>query len=102
MIGPTRDLENITSAGPDEFIRNTATPTLHLVDSAGMSARDAHYGVVDPDLLVEGLDGLRIASVIVPDFESETILTIEIKPLCTPSQNDKFSRNMYPSFNDNL
>ncbi|KAJ7139070.1 aryl-alcohol oxidase [Mycena epipterygia] len=66
IIGPTRDLENITSAALDEFIRNTATPTLHLVGSAGMSARDAQYGVVDPDLLVKGLDGLRIidASVI--------------------------------------
>lgn len=67
IIGPTRDLENITSAALDEFLRNTATPTLHLVGSAGMSARDAQYGVVDPDLLVKGLDGLRIidASVIV-------------------------------------
>ncbi|TFK37486.1 glucose-methanol-choline oxidoreductase [Crucibulum laeve] len=25
-----------------------------------MSARDANYGVVDPDLLVKGVEGLRI------------------------------------------
>ncbi|KAJ7654804.1 aryl-alcohol oxidase-like protein [Mycena rosella] len=60
IIGPTQDFESMTSDELDQFIRNTSTPTLHLVGSAGMSARDAGYGVVDPDLLVKGIDGLRI------------------------------------------
>ncbi|KAJ7318137.1 pyranose dehydrogenase [Mycena albidolilacea] len=60
IIGPTQDLENITTDALDTFIRNTVTPTLHLVGSAAMSARDAKHGVVDPDLLVKGAHGLRI------------------------------------------
>ncbi|KAJ7286791.1 pyranose dehydrogenase [Mycena rebaudengoi] len=66
IIAPTENLENITSAALDQHIRNTATTALHLVGSAGMSARNAGYGVVDPDLLVKGVSGLRIidASVI--------------------------------------
>jgi hypothetical protein len=67
IIGPTQDLENITTDALDTFIRNTVTPVLHLVGSAAMSARDAKHGVVDPDLLVKGVHGLRIidASVMV-------------------------------------
>ncbi|KAJ7286789.1 aryl-alcohol oxidase [Mycena rebaudengoi] len=66
IIGPTEDLENITSAALDQHIRNTGSSALHMVGSAGMSARNAGYGVVDPDLLVKGVNGLRIidASVI--------------------------------------
>lgn len=70
IIGPVQDFENITSDALDEIIRNTAGPSLHLVGSAGMSARDAPYGVVDPDLRVKGVEGLRIvdASVLVGLF----------------------------------
>ncbi|KAJ7108390.1 pyranose dehydrogenase [Mycena crocata] len=60
IIGPTQDFENMSSDALDEFIRNTVTPFLHLVGSAGMSAPDAQYGVVNPDLLVKGVDRLRI------------------------------------------
>ncbi|KAJ6551651.1 aryl-alcohol oxidase-like protein [Mycena capillaripes] len=60
IIGPTQDLENITTDALDEIIRNTATPSAHLVGSAAMSSRDAKYGVVNPDLLVKGFEGLRI------------------------------------------
>ncbi|KAF7366007.1 GMC oxidoreductase [Mycena venus] len=60
IIGPVQDFKNITSDALDEIIRNTAGPSLHLVGSAGMSARDAPYGVVDPDLRVKGVEGLRI------------------------------------------
>ncbi|KAJ7176483.1 alcohol oxidase [Mycena filopes] len=49
-----------TDAALEEFIRNTAGTSSHLVGSAGMSARDADYGVVDPDLRVKGASGLRI------------------------------------------
>jgi choline dehydrogenase-like flavoprotein len=60
IIGPTQQLENITTEALDTLIRGTVTPSLHLVGSAAMSARDAKHGVVDPDLLVKGVDGLRI------------------------------------------
>jgi len=60
IIGPTQNLENITTEALDTFIRTTVTPSLHLVGGAAMSARDAKTGVVDPDLLVKGVDGLRI------------------------------------------
>ncbi|KAF7303842.1 GMC oxidoreductase [Mycena indigotica] len=66
VIGPTQNFDNMTTAEMDTFIRNTAIPSLHLVGSASMTARDAPYGVVNPDLLVKGVTGLRIvdASVI--------------------------------------
>jgi choline dehydrogenase-like flavoprotein len=40
---------------------------MHIVGTAGMSPRGAHYGVVDPDLRVKGIAGLRVidASVLV-------------------------------------
>ncbi|KAJ7026127.1 aryl-alcohol oxidase-like protein, partial [Mycena alexandri] len=60
IIGPTQDLQNLTTDALDEFIRNTAAPPLHLVGSAAMSARDAPDGVVNPDLLVKGLARLRV------------------------------------------
>lgn len=67
IIEPTVNMDNFTTDELDAFIRTNAAPIAHLVGSAGMSARDARYGVVDPDLLVKGADGLRIidASVLV-------------------------------------
>ncbi|KAJ7654798.1 GMC oxidoreductase-domain-containing protein [Mycena rosella] len=60
IIAPTVDLGGFTSDELDQFIRNITASTSHLVGSAGMSVRDASYGVVDPDLLVKGASGLRI------------------------------------------
>jgi choline dehydrogenase-like flavoprotein len=67
IIGPTEDLLNLTTEDLNQYIRNSVGSTYHLVGSASMSARDAGYGVVDPDLLVKGASGLRIidASVLV-------------------------------------
>ncbi|KAJ7676957.1 aryl-alcohol oxidase [Mycena polygramma] len=61
--------DNITTDALNEILRNTVMPASHLVGSAGMSARGAKHGVVDPDLLVKGMEGLRIidASVLVRD-----------------------------------
>jgi choline dehydrogenase-like flavoprotein len=72
LIAPTRDLENMTTDALNDFIRNTAAASWHLVGSATMSARNADYGVVDPDLLVKGVRGLRIidASVLVSECNS--------------------------------
>ncbi|KAJ7903825.1 aryl-alcohol oxidase-like protein [Mycena olivaceomarginata] len=60
IIAPTTDLSNLTTEALDQFIRNGASPAAHLVSTAAMSARDASYGVVNPDLLVKGASGLSI------------------------------------------
>ncbi|KAF7358832.1 hypothetical protein MSAN_01222800 [Mycena sanguinolenta] len=60
IIAPTIDLLNMSTDALDEFIRNNAIPISHLVSTAAMSARDASYGVVNPDLLVKGASGLSI------------------------------------------
>ncbi|KAJ7489573.1 pyranose dehydrogenase [Mycena latifolia] len=60
ILAPMADITNFTSAELDQFIRNSTGSASHLVGSAGMSARNALYGVVDPDLLVKGTSGLRI------------------------------------------
>ncbi|KDR85769.1 hypothetical protein GALMADRAFT_218865 [Galerina marginata CBS 339.88] len=50
----------------DTFIRSSAGTLFHPVGTAGMSPKGADYGVVDPDLRVKKVEGLRIvdASVI--------------------------------------
>ncbi|KAJ7139051.1 hypothetical protein C8R44DRAFT_763757 [Mycena epipterygia] len=60
IIAPTVDLQNLSTDALDTFIRNAVGSTSHLVGSAGMSARTARYGVVDPDLRVKGASRLRI------------------------------------------
>ncbi|KAF9257962.1 alcohol oxidase [Marasmius fiardii PR-910] len=57
-------LEGYTKATTDEeidvLIRNTTRSIYHPVGTAAMSATDAGYGVVDPDLAVKGVSGLRV------------------------------------------
>ncbi|KAF7342997.1 GMC oxidoreductase [Mycena venus] len=60
IIAPIGDLENSSDDELDEYIRNTTRSTNHLVGTAAMSAKDARYGVVDPDLQVKGASRLRI------------------------------------------
>lgn len=74
VIAPTFDLGNMTTEALDEYIRNTTLPSSHLVGSAAMTARDAGYGVVDPDLLVKGVARLRVidASVLVSSLSSRS------------------------------
>ncbi|KXN87983.1 Alcohol dehydrogenase [acceptor] [Leucoagaricus sp. SymC.cos] len=43
-----------------EFIRNSTGTSAHAVGTTAMSARSAQDGVVDPDLRVKGLSGLRV------------------------------------------
>ncbi|KIK62554.1 hypothetical protein GYMLUDRAFT_504634 [Collybiopsis luxurians FD-317 M1] len=58
------DFANITATSPDdvldEYIRNSAGSSAHPVGTAAMSANDADYGVVDPDLRVKRVEGLRV------------------------------------------
>jgi choline dehydrogenase-like flavoprotein len=51
----------------DAFIAGNFTTTWHPASTAKMSPKGADYGVVDPDLRVKGVQGLRIvdASVMV-------------------------------------
>ncbi|KAJ3561519.1 hypothetical protein NP233_g10144 [Leucocoprinus birnbaumii] len=58
ILGP---LANITSDDEiDAFIRNSAGSAWHPVGTTAMSPKNAGWGVVDPDLLVKRVSGLRI------------------------------------------
>lgn len=68
VIDALGDLKNATTdALLDELAANGGSTTYHPVSTARMSARGATTGVVDPDLLVKKVRGLRIvdASVLV-------------------------------------
>ncbi|KAJ6476443.1 pyranose dehydrogenase [Mycena vitilis] len=71
------DLAAMSAAELDTFIRENIASSLHLVGTAGMSARGASYGVVDPDLRVKGTSGLSVidASVvpIVPGGHTQAV-----------------------------
>ncbi|GLB42783.1 putative aryl-alcohol oxidase [Lyophyllum shimeji] len=58
VLAPTMDLTS--DADLDQYLRDTSITAYHPVGTAAMSARNATYGVVNPDLLVKGLTGLRI------------------------------------------
>lgn len=51
----------------EEYIRNNADHAAHPVGTAAMTAKDAGWGVVDPDLKLKNAVGLRVvdASVMV-------------------------------------
>ncbi|KAJ7924083.1 aryl-alcohol oxidase [Mycena leptocephala] len=68
IIAPTIDLLNMTTDALDEFIRNTGSSSGHIVSTAVMSAKDASYGVVNPDLLVKGASGLSIIDASIMPF----------------------------------
>ncbi|KAJ7848886.1 aryl-alcohol oxidase [Mycena leptocephala] len=73
----TPNLANLSSADLETAIRNAMVSNLHMVGTAGMSARGACYGVVDPDLQVKGGVGLSVidASVvpIVPTAHTQAV-----------------------------
>ncbi|KAJ7259089.1 aryl-alcohol oxidase [Mycena haematopus] len=68
IIAPTVDLLNMTTDALDQFIRNTGSSAGHIVSTAAMSAKNASYGVVDPDLLVKGTSGLSIIDASIMPF----------------------------------
>lgn len=65
FVGPWANAT--TDAEIDDTIRNNTESGLHPVGTAAMSPKNASWGVVDPDLLVKKVSGLRIvdASVMV-------------------------------------
>ncbi|KAJ7234274.1 aryl-alcohol oxidase [Mycena rebaudengoi] len=54
------DLTTMTPAERVDFFRSHAGPGCHMVGTAGMSPNGVQYGVVDPDLRVKGIAGLRV------------------------------------------
>ncbi|KAJ3575468.1 hypothetical protein NP233_g1085 [Leucocoprinus birnbaumii] len=77
----------------EDFVRSTAFPSGHIVGTAAMSAQGARHGVVDPDLRLKHVSGLRIvdASVLlhswaVIDIRRDTAAFKKIQ--CTPPASD--------------
>ncbi|KAJ7708144.1 glucose-methanol-choline oxidoreductase, partial [Mycena rosella] len=68
VISPVGVNFSSSDAELDAFIRVNAGTVFHPAGSAGMSSKDANSGVVDPDLRVKGLTGLRIVDLSVVPF----------------------------------
>ncbi|KXN84482.1 L-sorbose 1-dehydrogenase [Leucoagaricus sp. SymC.cos] len=66
LIGPLANAS--TEAEINDIIRNTTISSLHPVGTASMSPKDADWGVVDPDLRVKHITGLRIVDASVMPF----------------------------------
>ncbi|KAF7376524.1 Aryl-alcohol oxidase [Mycena sanguinolenta] len=59
VISPFNVNSTYTDGELDNFIRENAGTIFHPSGTAKMSPKDAAWGVVDPDLSVKGLSGLR-------------------------------------------
>ncbi|KAF9447243.1 GMC oxidoreductase [Macrolepiota fuliginosa MF-IS2] len=58
----------ITDEQIEAFIQDNAVTAWHPVSTVAMSAREATYGVVDPDLKVKKVEGLRVVDASVMPF----------------------------------
>ncbi|KAF8994720.1 aryl-alcohol oxidase [Cyathus striatus] len=66
---PQGEFANATDErGLENFIRNTSAPVFHAVGTCSMSPKGAHYGVVEPNLLLKSAKGLRIVDASVMPF----------------------------------
>lgn len=68
IIAPVNGLENTdTDETLNAFIQGNSATVFHPFGSAAMSPKGASHGVVDPNLLVKGVSGLRVvdASILV-------------------------------------
>ncbi|KAJ6588648.1 alcohol oxidase [Mycena capillaripes] len=68
VIAPVGINSTSTDAEVDQYTRNNANTVNHVAGTASMSRKGAPYGVVDPDLRVKGLIGLRIVDLSVVPF----------------------------------
>ncbi|KAF7328430.1 Pyranose dehydrogenase [Mycena venus] len=68
ILAPISINATASDAELDAFIRSNAAPGFHPVSTAAMSARGAKHGVVDPDLTVKGVRGLRVVDASVLPF----------------------------------
>lgn len=57
-----------TDQALEDFIAKTAITAAHAVGTSSMSAKDAKFGVVDPDLKLKGATGIRIVDASVMPF----------------------------------
>ena len=61
VVGPTPALANTsTDEELEAYVRANALTIFHPTGTAAMSPKGADWGVVDPDLKVKGVEGLRI------------------------------------------
>ncbi|KAF8919539.1 hypothetical protein CPB85DRAFT_1212534 [Mucidula mucida] len=61
VIGPYGDFASATDdAGIDTYMRNNAATFFHPISTAMMSPKSASWGVVDPNLKVKKVEGLRV------------------------------------------
>ncbi|KAJ7618659.1 aryl-alcohol oxidase [Roridomyces roridus] len=70
VLRPVDDLAQALTSDDalDAYIRNTVISALHPVGTAGMSPRNAHWGVVDPDLLLKNATGVRVVDASIMPF----------------------------------
>lgn len=74
----------------DELVRNGIQNGAHVVGTSSMSPYNASWGVVDPDLRVKGISGLRVVDASV--FVSAMFFSL---PIDMRSMSGTFSR-LYP------
>jgi choline dehydrogenase-like flavoprotein len=60
ILSPTLDIDNMEDAELDALLRAGSGYACHGVGTVRMTARDSDVGVVDPDLRVKGISGLRV------------------------------------------
>ncbi|KAF8962179.1 hypothetical protein BDZ97DRAFT_1759417 [Flammula alnicola] len=69
VIGPAGNFSaTFSDAEIDAYVRGLTTTIFHPVGTAGMAAQNSTTGVVNPDLTVKGVDGLRIVDASVFPF----------------------------------
>ncbi|KAJ6625745.1 aryl-alcohol-oxidase from pleurotus Eryingii [Mycena sp. CBHHK59/15] len=68
IISPVSLNSTSSDAELDQYIRDNSGPGDHIVGTASMSPNGATYGVVDPDLRIKGLTGIRIVDLSVVPF----------------------------------
>ncbi|KAF6750071.1 GMC oxidoreductase-domain-containing protein, partial [Ephemerocybe angulata] len=67
------DPDALSNEALEKAIRDGAFTSLHPVGSAQMSPKNSKRGVVDPDLRVKGLSGLRIVDASVRELQRATM-----------------------------
>ncbi|KDR81074.1 hypothetical protein GALMADRAFT_222642 [Galerina marginata CBS 339.88] len=69
VLQPSGAFSNATTdQALEDFIAETAITAAHAVGTSSMSAKDAKFGVVDPDLKLKGAKGLRIVDASIMPF----------------------------------
>ena len=81
FLGPDPDNTTLSHTAFENALKESAASFLHPVGTAAMSASDSKSGVVDHELKVKGVHGLRVvdASAIVSGYPCPTVFeTVDI------------------------